>query len=68
MEPCLLFSLWGFEGSLSQAFRIASEAGFDGLELNLKHPVLVATAANQQLQVSQRPWILEVVTGGGYVP
>jgi sugar phosphate isomerase/epimerase len=68
VEPCLLLSLWGFEGSLTQAFRVASEAGFDGLEINLKHPVLAATAAAEQLQASQRPLILEVVTGGGYVP
>jgi sugar phosphate isomerase/epimerase len=30
-----LFSLWGFEGSLAEALRIAAAAGFDGLELKL---------------------------------
>jgi sugar phosphate isomerase/epimerase len=68
VEPCLLFSLWGFERSLAEALRIAAAAGFDGLELNVRHPVLAATGAMAQLKAAQRPVILEVVTGGGYVP
>ncbi len=70
MTPVLFFSLWGFRGTLEQALATARGHGFDGLELNLHHPVLAGGDASawDRLRRSALPLILEVVTGGDYVP
>ncbi len=69
MAPLIFFSLWGFEGSLPMALETAGRGGFDGLELNIRHPALVEDGdATERLRASGRPLVLEVVTGGGYVP
>ena len=69
VRSLLFFSLWGFEGSLAQALEQAEQGGFDGLELNIRHPCLLADANGPaRLRDSGRPLVLEVVTGGGYVP
>jgi sugar phosphate isomerase/epimerase len=69
VSPWVLFSLWGFEGSLNQALDTAGGRGFDGLELNIRHPDLRDGADGAGLlRASGRPLILEVVTGGDYVP
>lgn len=69
MTSLLFFSLWGFQGSLALALETAERGGFDGLELNIRHPCLLADAdAPARLGDSGRPLVLEVVTGGGYVP
>ena len=68
----LLFkTLWGWTASLEQACSSAASDQFDGLEVNLDHPCLKAldpeairccvSDANQHL-------ILEIVTGGDYIP
>ena len=71
-HPLLLFqSLWGFGGTLAGAIRRAAVHGFDGLEANLQHPALVALEAgaiSDQLQAAGQRLILELVTGGDYVP
>lgn len=65
----LFFSLWGFEGSLAMALETAGRGGFDGLELNIQHPSLVGDPDGPaRLLDSGRPLVMEVVTGGGYVP
>ena len=69
MDLLLFHSLWGFEGSLEAA--LVRARGFDGLELNLRHPVLLerplADAADQ-LRQANLAMVLELVTGGDYVP
>jgi len=71
MDLLLFNSLWGFEGSLEAAIDRAQTRGFDGLELNLRHPVLLerplADAADQLGQAGLR-LVVELVTGGDYVP
>jgi sugar phosphate isomerase/epimerase len=65
----LFFSLWGFQGSLALALEMAERGGFDGLELNIRHPCLQAEVDGPaRLRDCGRPLVLEVVTGGGYVP
>lgn len=69
MTSLLFFSLWGFHGSLAQALETAGRGGFDGLELNIRHPCLRADADGPaRLRDGARPLVLEVVTGGDYVP
>ncbi len=69
MAPLVFFSLWGFQGSLAMALETAGRGGFDGLELNIHHPALEEDGdAPERLRDSGRPLVLEVVTGGGYVP
>ena len=71
MDLLLFHSLWGFEGSLEAALAQARDRGFDGLELNLRHPVLLgrplADSADQLGQANLR-LVVELVTGGDYVP
>ena len=72
MSELLLFkTLWGFSGSLAQAQHLAAAQGFDGLELNLRHPSLTGLTAQQVLEAfsqAQQGLIVEIVTGGDYVP
>ena len=72
MSELLLFkSLWGFGGSLAQAQHQAAEQGFDGLEANLRHPCLAPLTAPQirgAFSAAQQSLIVEIVTGGDYVP
>ncbi len=71
MDLLLFHSLWGFEGDLQAALVRARSRGFDGLELNLRHPVLregpLADAADQ-LRQADLALVVELVTGGDYVP
>jgi sugar phosphate isomerase/epimerase len=71
MDLLLFHSLWGFEGSLEAAIERARARGFDGLELNLRHPVLadrpLVDVADQLRQVDLS-LVVELVTGGDYVP
>jgi len=67
----VLWSLWGFRGDLSQAILRAQSLGFDGLEVNLEHPAIVQTTASavvEQLQTANLQLIVELVSGGDYVP
>lgn len=68
----LLFrSLWGFAGDLQQAIHQANLHDFDGLEVNLQHSVLnhVSPAeVNERLRDAGLELILELVSGGEYVP
>jgi sugar phosphate isomerase/epimerase len=69
VSSLLFFSLWGFDGPLTTALETAEGGGFDGLELNIHHPSLVGDPDGPtRLLASGRPLVLEVVTGGGYVP
>ena len=71
MDLLLFQSLWGFEGSLEAAMARARSRGFDGLELNLRHPVLAdrpLAAAADQLGQADLALVVELVTGGDYVP
>jgi sugar phosphate isomerase/epimerase len=70
-ELLLFKTLWGFSGSLAQALTLAAAQGFDGLELNLQHPCLAGLTAQQVLEAftqAHQGLILEIVTGGDYVP
>ncbi len=70
-RPLLLFSLWGFEADLAAACATAVCQGFDGLEVNLRHPALAclpAEAVGEQLDVAGQQLVLELLTGGDYVP
>jgi sugar phosphate isomerase/epimerase len=69
--PLLCFSLWGFAGDLAAAIATAHRHGFDGLEANLRHPALAALPAEQlrdQLAEAGLVLVLELLTGGDYVP
>jgi sugar phosphate isomerase/epimerase len=69
--PLLLFSLWGFEGNLDAACATAIRQGFDGLEVNLRHPALAGQApqaVSRQLAAAGLLLVLELFTGGDYVP
>ncbi len=71
MDLLLFHSLWGFSGRLEAAIDQARSRGFDGLELNLRHPVLrerPLAAAADQLGQADLKLVLELVTGGDYVP
>ena len=65
--PLLLHSLWGYSGDLQGAMAQARRHGFDGLEANLLHPAL-SDHAPQVLADAGMPLIVELVTGGDYVP
>ena len=70
-EVLLFRTLWGWQGSLDQALRRSLETGFDGIEVNLEHPCLVAVSTSHLLDALQRQdqaLILEIVTGGDYTP
>ena len=68
----LLFkTLWGWQDSLAKACERSQCDGFDGLEINLDHPALVALQTSEirrLLQHSQQGLIIEIATGGGYTP
>ncbi|MFZ0408562.1 MAG: sugar phosphate isomerase/epimerase [Cyanobium sp.] len=67
----LLQSLWGFQGCLSEAFARARQGGFQGIEVNLRHPLLAPWTPSQlldQLAAAGLVLVLELVTGGDYVP
>lgn len=67
----VLQSLWGFEGSLERAIHRSRLQGFDGLELNVGHACLRGLdppAVREALAGGERQLILELVTGGDYVP
>jgi sugar phosphate isomerase/epimerase len=71
LELVLLQSLWGFEGHLATAIARARRHGFDGLEANLLHPALAQQSPAQlaeQLAMADQQLVLELVTGGDYVP
>jgi hypothetical protein len=70
-SPLLLFSLWGFSADLAAAIDTARRHGFAGIEANLQHPALAAlspAAAADQLAAAGQALVLELVTGGDYVP
>jgi hypothetical protein len=67
----LFLSLWGFSGDLSDAITRAKDQGFDGLEVNLGHPTIAQTdvlVLQEALQQADLQLIVELVTGGDYVP
>ena len=64
-------SLWGFSGTCDAAIAQAKARGFDGLEANLRHPSIAALEPNQlisSLRNSRLELVVEVITGGDYVP
>ena len=64
-------SLWGFSGDLDAAITQARRHGFDGLEANLRHPVFTGldpAAIREALAAHGLSLIVELVTGGDYVP
>ncbi len=71
MATLICHSLWGFRGDLHDAMQRARSHGFDGLEANLHHPALAGlepAAIREQLQAAGLALIVELVTGGDYVP
>lgn len=69
--PLVVQSLWGFSGSLAAAVARSRLQGYDGLELNLNHRCLGGqepVAVRDALEIGERQLILELVTGGDYVP
>jgi sugar phosphate isomerase/epimerase len=70
-EPLLFLSLWGQPEDLEAAIRLAGVHGFDGLEANLHHPAFTGrepTAIRGLLERAGLRLIVELVTGGDYVP
>jgi hypothetical protein len=70
-DPLVLFSLWGFNGDLESAITTAARHGFDGLEANLRHPALAELApetVRARLAAAGQVLVLELLTGGDYVP
>lgn len=64
-------SLWGFNGNLDGAIQQARRLGFDGLEANLHHCAfaqLNPSAIADALAAAGQSLIVELVTGGDYVP
>jgi sugar phosphate isomerase/epimerase len=64
-------SLWGFNGQWHEAIDRAKATGFDGLEVNLLHPLLKGCnclRVSETLQASGLGLIMELTTGGDYVP
>jgi len=64
-------SLWGFRGTCDAAIAQAKARGFDGLEANLRHSSIAAlepTKLISSLRNSQLELVVEVITGGDYVP
>ena len=71
MATRLFKSLWGWSGSLEAAIAAAVAQGLDGLEGNLHHSCLAGLEAievRRSLEAAQLELIVEVVTGGDYVP
>jgi hypothetical protein len=71
MATLICHSLWGFCGDLQGAIQRARSHGFDGLEANLEHPALAGLEPElirEQLQAAGLALIVELVTGGDYVP
>ena len=71
MATLICHSLWGFCGDLQGAIQRARSHGFDGLEANLEHPALAGLEPElicEQLQAAGLVLIVELVTGGDYVP
>ena len=70
--PLLLFqTLWGFNGDLRSAIVRARQLGFDGLEVNLNHHALdgwSAQGVREHLDRANLELIIELVSGGDYVP
>lgn len=67
----MLFSLWGFRGDLDTAITTARTHGFDGLEVNLRHAALgelSPAAVRHRLDASRSALVMELFTGGDYVP
>ena len=67
----LFHSLWGFSGNLEEAIARAKRSGFDGLEVNLRHPALTdlePLRAIDALKASQLDLVIELISGGDYVP
>ena len=71
VQPKIFHSLWGFNGTWLEAIARAKASGFDGLEVNLLHqsirdsdPLEVTDA----LKESRLGLIVELITGGDYVP
>lgn len=70
-QPLICHSLWGHDGDLDAAIARALAHGFDGLEANLDHPALTAhepPALVERLHQAGLALIVELVTGGDYVP
>ena len=70
-EPLICHSLWGHDGDLDGAIARARAHGFDGLEANLDHGALTAhepRVVADRLQQEGLALIVEIVTGGDYVP
>ena len=69
--PLVFHSLWGFTGDLRAALARARALGCDGVEANLQHPALAAKpagAVREDLAQAGMALVLELVTGGNYVP
>lgn len=72
VTPLKIFhSLWGFSGQWHEAIDHARTSGFDGLEVNLLHPSLKGcepVLVSETLKASGLELIVELITGGDYVP
>ena len=69
--PQIFQSLWGYTGDLPGALQRASRHGFDGVEANLLHPAVAGQdvdAITEGLHRLDLGLIVELVTGGDYVP
>lgn len=67
----ILQTLWGFSGDLEAAIQRAHQNGFDGIEANIFHPALSACPADAvraELSRAELTLVVELVTGGDYVP
>ncbi len=68
MKIAYFKTLWGHEGSLSEAVTLAEQAGFNGIEGPPPSDPAVATDFRAQLDALGFDYIAEATTGGNYVP
>lgn len=61
-------TLWGHDGSLSQAIDQVKEAGFDGIEAPVPEESRAAQSFGDTLSENKLLWIQEICTAGSYVP
>lgn len=61
-------TLWGHQGSISEACQQAIEAGFSGIEGRAPEHNTIQSQWNETIKANHCEYIAEIVTGGNYVP
>lgn len=68
MQLLLFKTLWGHTGTLKEAFSLARDAGFNGIEAPVPADDKTFEIFAAQLNESGFDWIQEICTAGSYVP